>query len=93
MRTKRKEVNPVLSSLFNQNLQPRTTNLNAIHNHFLEEEPDVKFIHGTAIGDPVHTARALLTVVGFVTLGDHAFDQEGTGALLGQEPRIILWLA
>jgi hypothetical protein len=54
-----REVNPVLDSLFNQNLQPRTTNFNALHNHFLEVEPEVKFLHGTAIGDPVRIAKGL----------------------------------
>lgn len=54
-----KEVNPVLDALFAQDLQPRTTNLNALHNHFLEVKPEVKFLHGTAIGDPVHIAKAL----------------------------------
>jgi Domain of Unknown Function (DUF1259) len=54
-----KEVNPVLDALFAQDLQPRKTNLNALHNHFLEVEPEVKFMHGTAIGDPVHIAKAL----------------------------------
>jgi hypothetical protein len=54
-----KEVNPVLDALFAQDLQPQKTNLNALHNHFLEVKPEVKFVHGTAIGDPVHIARAL----------------------------------
>ena len=35
------------------------------------------------------TAEALLQVVDFVTLGDHAFDQEGIGSYLDGEPRII----
>jgi hypothetical protein len=53
------EVNPVLDSLFHQNLRPAPTNCNAIHNHFLDEEPDVKFLHGTALGDAVGIAKAL----------------------------------
>jgi Domain of Unknown Function (DUF1259) len=53
------EVNPVLDGLFQQNLQPRTTNVNAIHNHWLELNPKIKYLHGTAIGDPVHIAKAL----------------------------------
>jgi Domain of Unknown Function (DUF1259) len=53
------EVNPVLDALFNQNLQPKTTNLNALHNHWLELNPKIKYLHGTAIGDPVHIAKAL----------------------------------
>jgi hypothetical protein len=54
-----KEINPVIDVLFAQDLQPQKTNLNALHNHFLEVEPEVKFIHGTATGDPVHIAKAL----------------------------------
>lgn len=53
------EVNPVLDGLFHQDLQPRTTNVNAIHNHWLELNPKIKYLHGTAIGDPVHIAKAL----------------------------------
>ncbi len=44
---------------------------------------------GSGFGITAQTAAALLSVVDFVTLGDHAFDQEGTGELLEQEPRII----
>lgn len=54
-----KEVNPVLDAVFAQDLQPQKTNLNALHNHFLEVQPEVKFIHGTAIGGPVEIAKAL----------------------------------
>src|SRR5581483_7492192 len=53
------EVNPVLDALFSQYLQPATTTLNAIHNHFLEMTPHIKFLHGTSIGDPLDIARAL----------------------------------
>jgi len=54
-----KEVNPVLKGLVKANLQPPETVANAIHNHFLEVTPKVKFLHGTAIGDPVAIARDL----------------------------------
>ena len=43
----------------------------------------------SGFGITAHTAAALLSVVDIVTLGDHAFDQEGMEALLGQEPRVI----
>ncbi|MFL5707275.1 MAG: DUF1259 domain-containing protein [Ktedonobacteraceae bacterium] len=49
----------MLDSLFHQELQPRVTNLNAIHNHWLELTPHIKYLHGTATGDPVHIAKAL----------------------------------
>jgi hypothetical protein len=53
------EVNPVLHGLLAASLQPAETVANAIHNHFLEVTPKVKFLHGTAIGDPVKIARGL----------------------------------
>lgn len=53
------EVNPVQDILFSQNLQPATTTLNALHNHFLEITPHIKYLHGTSIGDPAQIARAL----------------------------------
>lgn len=53
------EVNPVLSALFAQSLQPQKTILNALHNHFLELQPQVKFLHGTTIGDAVTIANAV----------------------------------
>lgn len=43
----------------------------------------------SGFGITEHTAEALLSVADFVTLGDHAFDQEGAGGLLDQEARII----
>lgn len=53
------EVNLVLDELFSQDLQPATSTLNAIHNHFLEMRPHIKYLHGTSIGDPVNIAHAL----------------------------------
>jgi len=53
------EVNPVLDALFAQDLQPATSTLNALHNHFLEMTPHIKYLHGTSIGDPVDIAKAL----------------------------------
>jgi hypothetical protein len=53
------EVSPVLDALFAQNLQPTTTTLNALHNHFLEMNPHIKYLHGTSIGDPLFIATAL----------------------------------
>ncbi|MFL6351413.1 MAG: DUF1259 domain-containing protein [Bryobacteraceae bacterium] len=35
------------------------TRVNALHNHFIGISPEVKFMHGTAIGDPVTIAQAL----------------------------------
>jgi hypothetical protein len=54
-----REVNPVLEALFAENLNPSKTTLNALHNHFLELHPKIKFLHGLATGDPVELAKAL----------------------------------
>jgi metallophosphoesterase (TIGR00282 family) len=43
----------------------------------------------SGFGITAETAATLLSVVDFITLGDHAFDREGTGTLLEQESRII----
>ncbi|QBD74988.1 DUF1259 domain-containing protein [Ktedonosporobacter rubrisoli] len=53
------EVNSVLDELLKQDLQPATTAINALHNHFLEMDPHIKYLHGTAIGDPLDLAHAL----------------------------------
>lgn len=54
-----REVTPVLDALFRQDLRPAVTTLNALHNHWLEVTPEVKYLHGTAIGDALAIARAL----------------------------------
>ncbi len=53
------EVNAVVNSLFNQHLTPATTVVNALHNHYLELSPSIKYLHGTSIGDPVEIAKEL----------------------------------
>jgi hypothetical protein len=58
-----KEVNPVWNALRTQNLQPNVTRINALHNHFIDVSPEVKFLHGTALGDPVPIAKALYDVL------------------------------
>jgi hypothetical protein len=54
-----KEVNPVWNALRTGNLHPEVSRLNALHNHFIEISPEAKFLHGTAIGDPVEIAKVL----------------------------------
>jgi hypothetical protein len=54
-----KEVTPVLDALFAASLEPKKATLTALHNHFLMPKPEVKFLHGAAIGDPVSIAGAL----------------------------------
>src|SRR4051794_28488320 len=41
------------------------------------------------IGITAETGGALLSVVDFLTLGEHAFDREGVGTFLDQERRIV----
>jgi hypothetical protein len=55
------EANPVLDALFarRDQLPPGITILNALHNHWLEIKPDVKYMHGTARNDALTIARAL----------------------------------
>jgi uncharacterized protein DUF1259 len=53
------EVNPVWNALRSCNLFPKVTRVNALHNHFIDVLPEVKFLHGTAIGDAVAIAQAL----------------------------------
>ena len=57
------EVNPVIDGLFQAGLFPRVSVANAIHNHFLQAKPEVKFMHGTALGDPVQIAQVLYQVL------------------------------
>ncbi len=54
-----KEVNPVWNALRTGNLSPNVSRINALHNHFIEISPEAKFMHGTAIGDPVAIAKVL----------------------------------
>jgi hypothetical protein len=57
------EINPVIDGLFQAALFPRRSAVNALHNHFLQAKPEVKFMHGTAFGDPVQIAQALHQVL------------------------------
>jgi hypothetical protein len=52
-------VNGVLDGLLQAHLPPPFTNINALHNHFLQPHPEVKFLHGTALGHPVGIAQSL----------------------------------
>jgi Domain of Unknown Function (DUF1259) len=54
-----REVDPVLQALFREHLDPQQTTLNALHNHFIQLRPKIKFLHGMATGDPVGLAQAL----------------------------------
>jgi uncharacterized protein DUF1259 len=54
-----REVNPVLSALFAQNLRPKEEVFTALHNHYLEDSPPIRFMHGFAAGDAGRIAHAL----------------------------------
>ncbi len=58
-----REVNPVWNALRAENLHPNVSRMNALHNHFIEISPEAKFMHGTAIGDPVTIAKALYSAL------------------------------
>jgi hypothetical protein len=57
------EVTPVLSVLLREGLSPSITTFNALHNHWLQITPEIKFLHGTALGNAVAIARALRTAL------------------------------
>jgi Domain of Unknown Function (DUF1259) len=53
------EVVAVVNALLDAPLPPLVSSVNAVHNHFIQTTPVAKFVHGTAIGDPVKIAQAL----------------------------------
>jgi hypothetical protein len=65
------QVNRVISGLFTQNLQPDNEVFTALHNHYLGDSPQIRFMHGFAVGDAVKLAAArtsLLLVIYCVIL-------------------------
>jgi hypothetical protein len=53
------EVNPVLSAWLDQNLKPELEQFTALHNHYLGASPQIRCMHGFAVGDAAPIARAL----------------------------------
>lgn len=53
------EVNPVLDAWFNQGVKPELEVFTALHNHYLFDQPQIRFMHGFGTGDAVELARAL----------------------------------
>jgi Domain of Unknown Function (DUF1259) len=53
------EVVGVVNALLDANLYPTVSSVNAVHNHFIQTTPLAKFVHGTAMGDPVKIAQIL----------------------------------
>jgi hypothetical protein len=52
------EVNPLIDAMIQAHLTPDSSSVTAIHNHLLLPTPQVKFVHGTAIGAPGKIAEA-----------------------------------
>jgi len=57
------EVNKAMDVLLAASLNPPRAALGALHNHFLDPQPEVKFLHGTALGFPVEIAKGLVAVL------------------------------
>jgi hypothetical protein len=53
-----KEVNPVISKLLSQNIQ-----VTAIHNHLLNEQPAIKYVHFSGKGDAEKLAQEIKSVL------------------------------
>jgi hypothetical protein len=88
-----KEVNPVLSAWLDQNLQPELEQFTALHNHYLGDSPQIRFLHGFAVGDASKIAGALYKAVkensstpfghGDEPPGDPGFDWKKVADILG----------
>ncbi len=53
------EVDAVTSALLQSDMKPPTTNINALHNHFLQLTPAIKHLHGTAMGNAGQLAQSI----------------------------------
>lgn len=54
-----KEVNPVLYAWLDQNVDPKLEQFTALHNHYLFDSPQIRFMHGFAVGNETKIAHAL----------------------------------
>jgi len=89
------EVNPVLDGWFAQNLKPETEIFTALHNHYLQDSPPIKFVHGFAVGKAVDLASALYEALsknsgtpfghGEEPPGDPGFDYKKVEDIIGGE--------
>src|SRR5215212_8912821 len=87
------EVNPVLSAWLDQHLQPELAQFTALHNHYLGDSPQIRFMHGFAVGDAAKIARALYKALkensgtpfghGEEPPGDPGFDWKKVTDILG----------
>jgi hypothetical protein len=76
-----REVNPLMEALFNAPLNPAINVVTALHNHFLETNPKVKFLHGAVIGDPVAIAKILKNALSKNTGQPFEASQQGNTGL------------
>lgn len=87
------EVNPVLTALLASSLGTQLEIFSGLHNHYLLDDPPIKFIHGMATGVAEDMSVALYDVLsnnsatpfghGEPPPGDPGFDWEAVAALLG----------
>lgn len=57
------EVNPVLSAWLDQDVEPKLEQFTALHNHYLFDSPQIRFMHGFAVGNETKIAHALYTAL------------------------------
>lgn len=57
------EVNPVISGLYNENLKPNEELIAALHNHYLLDNPPLRFMHIFAKGNAQDIATAVYRVL------------------------------
>jgi hypothetical protein len=92
------EVNPVLSAWFKQNIKPELEVFTALHNHYLGDSPQIRFMHGFALGDETKIAHALYKALkensgtpfghGEEPPGDPGFDWKKVADILGGTPEL-----
>jgi hypothetical protein len=92
------EVNPVLSALFAENLKPDLEVFTALHNHYLFDSPQIRFMHGFAIGNAAEMAAALYRALsqnsgtpfghGDEPPGDPGFDAERVTSIIGGDSEL-----
>jgi len=93
------EVNPVLSALFAEDLQPKEEVFTALHNHYLLDEPQIRFVHGFAVGNAEKMAAALYRALsqnsgtpfghGEEPPGDPGFDAQRVANIIGGDYELM----
>ncbi len=92
------EVNPVLSALFAEDLKPDVEVFTALHNHYLFDSPQIRFMHGFAIGNAADMAAALYRALsensgtpfghGDEPPGDPGFDAQRVADIIGGDEEL-----